>query len=257
MKRSRWMAFGWSMALLLAGAVFAGKSVAQQPAFAAATIKLSAESVKFEHDGRTETSPGTLKMQDVTVDTCIKWAYGVQDSQISGPGWMRSERYDIVAKADGPVEDEGMKNMMRTLLVERFKLSFHHEDKELRALVMTVANGHSKLSPAAAPDGKPFRQNSANGTVARSTTMQELADFLSGPLQMPVVDETGLSGRYDFDLDFTTYLPETARTMDGTKPDTTGIVKAALQGELGLKLEAHKAQVQVMVVDHVEKPSEN
>jgi uncharacterized protein (TIGR03435 family) len=64
--------------------------VGEAQAFAVATIRPSAEAVKFEHDGRTETSPGTLRMRDVTVATCIKWAYGVQDSQISGPGWMQS-----------------------------------------------------------------------------------------------------------------------------------------------------------------------
>jgi uncharacterized protein (TIGR03435 family) len=227
-----------------------------QVAFAAATIKPSAESVKFESDGNTETSPGTLKMRDVTVNTCIKWAYRVQDSQISGPGWLRSQRYDIVAKADGPASDERMKEMMRTLLAERFKLGFHRENKELRALVMTVAKGGAKLHEAAS-DGKAWRQNSTNGMVAKSTTMQEFADFISGPLQMPVVDETGLTDKYDFAIDFSTYLPDEMRTMNGTKPDATGIILAALEGELGLKMESRKAPVQVMVVDHVEKPSEN
>jgi uncharacterized protein (TIGR03435 family) len=74
---------------------------------------------------------------------------------------------------------------------------------------------------------------------------------------MPVVDETGLTGRYDFAIDFTPYLPDPAHNMDGTKPDTTGILMAALEGELGLKMESRKTQVEVMVIDHVEKPSAN
>jgi uncharacterized protein (TIGR03435 family) len=74
---------------------------------------------------------------------------------------------------------------------------------------------------------------------------------------MPVVDETGLTGKYDFAIDFTPYLPDPAHNMDGTKPDTTGILMAAMEGELGIKMESRKAQVEVMVIDHVERPSEN
>ena len=101
---------------------------------------------------------------------------------------------------------------------------------------------------------KRSMQNSANGTIAKSTTMRELGDLLSGPLQTPVVDKTGLTGRYDFTIDFTTYLPEDMKTM---RPDATSVLMVALPGELGLKLEGEKAMVEVMVVDHVEKPSEN
>ena len=96
-------------------------------------------------------------------------------------------------------------------------------------------------------------QNSEVGTVAKSTTMREFGDMLSGPLQTPVVNKTGLTGKYDFAIVFTNYLPED-RT---TRPDVGSVMMAALQGELGLKLEAEKAMVEVMVVDHVERSSEN
>ena len=243
--------------ILLAGAVFARPAAAQSPSFAAATIRPSAAAVQFEHDGKTEITRDTLHMQDVTVSTCIKWAYGVQDSQISGPAWLGSERYDIVAKAEEPASEDQMKAMLRGLLADRFHLSFHRERKEMKALGLTIANGGAKLKPAAAPDGTPFRENSNNGTIAKSMPIGEWANFISGPLQMPVVDETGLSGKYDFAIDFTPYLPDPTKNMDGTKPDTTAILKAAMQDELGLKMEARKAQVEVLVIDHVEKPSAN
>jgi uncharacterized protein (TIGR03435 family) len=83
--------------------------------------------------------------------------------------------------------------------------------------------------------------------------MRELGDMLSGPLQTPVVDKTGLTGKYDFAIDFTNYLPED-KTV---RPNVASVMMAALQGELGLKLEAEKTMVEVLVVDHVEKPSEN
>jgi uncharacterized protein (TIGR03435 family) len=241
--------------LLACPAAFSAVS-AQQPTFAVATIRPSSEAVQFEHDGKTETTPGTLRMRDVSVQTCIKWAYGVQDSQISGPEWLDSEKFDIVAKADDPATEDQMKLMLQTLLADRFKLSFHHQSKELKAFVFAIAKGGAKVHPAVNPDAKSFRQNSANGTVVRSMTLQEFGDFLSQPLHMPVVDKTGLRGKYDFVLDFTPYLPD-AHNMGPDRPDTTSILMAAMEGELGIKMTSQKAQVEVMVIDHVEKPSAN
>src|SRR5450631_1285735 len=143
------------------GVVLAIPAIAQQPAFAVASIRPSAADVKFEHDGSTETTPGTLRMQDVSVETCIKWAYGVQESQIAGPAWIDSDKFDITAKTDGPTTDDQMKQMIQALLAERFKLGFHHQSKELKAFVLTVAKGGAKVHPAANPDAKAFRQNSA------------------------------------------------------------------------------------------------
>jgi uncharacterized protein (TIGR03435 family) len=242
--------------LVLACLAIPAAARAQQPTFAVATIRPSSGAVQFEHDGETQTSPGSLRMHDVTVHTCIKWAYGVQDSQIAGPAWLDSERYDIVAKADTPVTEAQMKLMLQTLLADRFQLTFHHQDKELKAFALTIAKSGPKLSPAATPDAKPFRQNSANGSVAKSMSIRDWADFISGPLQMPVVDETGLTGKYDFTIDFTPYLPD-AHNMDVNRPDSTSILMAAMEGELGIKMETRKTQVDVMVIDHVEKPSAN
>jgi uncharacterized protein (TIGR03435 family) len=240
---------------VLAGATLGCLSASAQT-FAVASIRPSAAEVKFEHDGKTETTPGTLRMQDVTAATCIKWAYGVQDRQISGPEWLQSQHYDIVAKADDPATGDEMKLMLRALLADRFKLSFHRETKELKSYAMTVAKGGHKLHEAPS-DAKPSRQNSAIGTTAKATTLKEFGDFLSGPLQTPVVDMTGLTGRYDFVLDFTPYLPEGEHAMKPDYVNTNGIIIAALQGELGLKLESKKELVDVLVIDHVEKPSEN
>jgi len=248
-RRAAWLLLACRIAIPTA-------SLAQQPAFAVATIRPSSAEVKFEHDGKTETTPGTLRMQDVSVETCIKWAYGVQYSQISGPAWINSDKFDITAKADSPATEEQMKRMLQTLLADRFKLSFHRQSKELKAFVLTVAKGGAKVHPAAAPDAKPFRQNSANGSVVKSMTIQEFGDFISGPLQMPVVDETRLPGKYDFVLDFTPYLPD-AHNMDVQRPDSTSILMAALADELGIKMETRKSQVDVMVIDQVEKPSAN
>lgn len=245
-----------SFVLSIAGLLSPHPLVAQQPSFAVASIHPSAGDVKFEHDGNTEFHGDTLLMHDVLVNTCIKLAYHVQDSQIIGPDWFRTERFDITAKSDGPAGEDAMKQMLRTLLADRFHLTFHREQKEMKAIIFTRASGGSKLTPAAAPDNTPFRQNSANGTIAKSMPIGDFIDFLSGPLQMPAVDHTGLTGKYDFSLDFTPYLPD-EKNMGPDRPDTVAILKAALHDELGLNMDAGKTQVEVLVIDHVEKPSAN
>jgi uncharacterized protein (TIGR03435 family) len=244
-----------STIILFASALSVFPATAQQPAFAVATIRPSAAQVQFEHDGKTDILPDTLRMRDVTLNTCIKLAYGVQDSQISGPGLLRSEHYDISAKTDAPVDRDQMKLMLQTLLADRFRLSFHRENRELKGFALIVVKGGPKFHEATG-DGETSRQNTATGTIAKSITMREFADFLSGPVEAPIVDKTGLPGKYDFTLDFTSYLPPLDRP---TKiDDFLGVMQAALEGELGLKLEPRKKEtIEVLVVDHVEKPSEN
>lgn len=231
-------------------------ATASAQTFAVASIRPSAAEVQFESDGKTATTPGNLTMRDVTVATCIKWAYGVQDSQISGPEWLKSEHFDIEAKADAPVPDDQLKLMMRALLADRFKLSFHRQEKELRSYVMTVAKSGAKLHESA-PDTKPFRENSAIGTVVKAMTMREFADFMADALQTPIVDMSGMTGRYNLVLDFTPYLPPGEHVMKMEFDNSTGIIISAMKGELGLDLESKKENVEVMVIDGVEQPSDN
>ena len=239
------------VALLLALNAWAA---GDEPAFSVASIKPSAASVQFESDGKTEVTPLGVTMRDVTAATCIKWAYGIQDSQITGPDRVRSEHYDISARVDEPVREEQLKRMMQTLLAERFELRFHKKATTLSVFAMTVAKGGPKLKRSVG-EGTPFRQNSKNGTIAKFTTVQEFGDFLAGPLERPVVDRTGLEGRYDFVLDFTAYLPENAPVM---RPELVyDVIYQAMQGELGLKLEATKLPVEVFVVDSIGRPSAN
>ncbi|MEO6804251.1 MAG: TIGR03435 family protein [Granulicella sp.] len=239
-------------ALILLAMLVSGGVANAQAAFAVASIRPSAESVRFESDGETTLLPGTLRMRDVTIETCIKWAYGVQRAQVSGPRLLTSERYDIVAKSDGVASPDEMKVMMQSLLKERFQLEFNREKKELRSFALVVTKGGAKLKRSGSNE-VPFRQNSAMGTVARATTMQEFADFISGPVERPVVDKTGLVGRWDFAFDFTKYLTDKPKGID----DFLAVLNETLQGEVGLKLESEKDVVEVMVVDRVEKASAN
>jgi uncharacterized protein (TIGR03435 family) len=224
-------------AVTLLAVLVSARAAVAQATFSVASIRPSAESVKFESDGETKLLPGTVSMRDVTIETCIKWA---------GPRLLTSDRYDIVAKADGAANADEMKAMMQTLLSERFKLVFHLEKKELRSFALVAMKSGTKLKQAAS-DEVPYRQNSRMGTVARATTMQEFADFLAGPVEKPV------TGRWDFAFDFTKYMVDEPKGTD----DFLLVLNETLQGELGLKLEAEKDVVDVMVVDRVEKASAN
>ena len=229
------------------------RSAFAQESFDVAVIRPSSGEVKFEHDGKTEVSYGTLRMHDVTVSTCMQWAYGITRPLLTGPDSIRKVHYDIVAKTDPHATKAQMKEMMRSLLSDRFKLAFHDEKKELRVFTLVVAKGGIKMRPAT-PGVAMHHENSATGMVAVSMSMQELADYLSDPLGAPLMDGTGLAGGYDFAIDFTPYANG---DQSDVRPDPVWILKSALKDELGLELVQGKAVMNVMVVDHVEPPSSN
>ncbi|ADW69992.1 TIGR03435 family protein [Granulicella tundricola] len=226
---------------------------ARAQTFAVASIRPTTIPVEFERDGSTKLTPGALHMRDVTVSTCIKWAYGVQRSQVSGPPWIESDHFDIEARSDAPATEAQTRLMMRALLADRFKLTFHQEKKELRGFALLPAKNGTKLHPVAVEE-ESFRQNSVNGMTARSLTMHDFTDFIAGVLEKPTVDQSGLPGKYDFKIDFTHYVPT---EENGERPDAAAVINATLQGELGLKIEPQKVTVDVMVLDHVQPPSPN
>jgi hypothetical protein len=223
-----------SRALFL-GAILLPKPALAQVAFDVSVIHPSSAEVKFERNGKTEVAYGTLRMHDVTLSTCLQWDY------------------DITAKTDPSTTQDQMRVMLRTLLADRFKLTFHTEKRELRVYTLTIAKSGTKMHPSA-PNGHMFRENSATGMVARSISMKELADYLSDPLDAPLTDGTGLPGRYDFTIDFTPYVD---MERNDVRPDPAAVLKAALKGDLGLDLLQRKEVLDVMVVDHLGPPSSN
>jgi uncharacterized protein (TIGR03435 family) len=205
--------------------------------------------------------------------TLIAAAYNVSPQVISGgPTWVGSDHYDIRAKAPGEVRpnlDEQM-SMLRKLLDERFKLAFHREQKELSIYALAIGkNGpklkESTLSPDASPEGPPPLIFVVSPQLvrlpARAASMAELASVLQrAALDRPVVDKTGLSKRYDFELEWTPdesqfggALGKPPSPEDSSKPG----LFAAIQQQLGLRLEATKGPVDVLIIDRIERPSEN
>jgi uncharacterized protein (TIGR03435 family) len=205
-----------------------------------------------------------------SLDDLISFAYDVQVKQIVGaPEWTDKDRYDIAAVPDqeGVPSPEQLKVMIRKLLAERFKLTFHHDQREMSAYVLTVGAGGQKLTPTTSngplpdigtypkPEGVMLRVNNA--------TIPVFTGFLqSFVLDRPVVDRTDLKNKFDFTVTFTPNdsqfnghppkMPEHTDTAEAA-PD----LFQALQQQLGLKLAAEKTSVDVLALDHVEKPSSN
>ena len=203
--------------------------------------------------------------------TLIAAAYNLSPNAISGgPAWVESDRYDIAAKAPNEIRpnlDEQMA-MLRKLLAERFQLTFHREQRELRVYALTIAKGGSKLkesteSPDAMPEGPPplifVIAPQLVRLPGRNATMADLASVMQrAALDYPVLDRTGLTARYDFDLEFTPDETVFGGALGKGSNDSSSLdLFAALAQQLGLRLEATRGPVSALVIDHAERPSEN
>jgi uncharacterized protein (TIGR03435 family) len=235
-------------ALLLTAACDAG---GQEPlAFETASVKLNVTH-EVNGEGRPRASlnatPGYLSAQNSTLSQFIQWAYNVQAFQVSGPSWIDSERYDISAKAPGPAPKDQLRVMLRGLLQERFRLALRSETKDLSGYVLLVAKGGPKLHESSS-EGDPVMKPNRTLMTAERVTMPWFAETLTNPLRSPVVDQTGLSGRYDFTIDISKYA-----TPDTPPEEMTRALSECLQQELGLRVEARKLSLQVLVVERAER----
>jgi uncharacterized protein (TIGR03435 family) len=197
-------------------------------------------------------SPGSLTMQNVSLQTCIKWAYGLRDFQISGPGWLSSERYDIAAKASGPATEQELRLMLRALLADRFKLKTRTETKEKPVYALVVAKNGPKLHRSL--DDDPSFGPVGGELVFRNFSMPDLADRLSSrpfKLDLPVLDRTGLDGRFDFALKLANGPDELKHTLEGMEQGPSIFVY--FQDQLGLKLESRKGPIEMLILDSGEK----
>ena len=240
---------------------------------------------------------GRVDMKGVTLRMLIQQAYGVRDFQVSGgPGWMGSERYDVVAKPpDSAAGDantdpfklseeqrkalrDQMQQRLQVLLAERFQLKIHHETKEMPVYALAIAKGGSKLkevdAPSGMPSGPPDPSKRNPGMMRMSPGMlsgqavgiQFLVDALSQQLGRTVLDQTGLKGFYDFELKWTPEGgapagfggPLPPGVVPPPPPDPNGpTIYTAVQEQLGLRIDSQKGPVDILVIDRAEKPSEN
>jgi uncharacterized protein (TIGR03435 family) len=182
-------------------------------------------------------------------------AYGLTEPRVLGPAWLDKDRFDIVAKSPAGVPDSELNPMLQRLLKDRFKLSSHLEKKRLSVYYLNVAKGGAKMPKYPARDSGPDRPApDYPGAVMRGTfTMPQLADLMSRILERAVIDKTGLTERYSVYL---TYAPLTANV--GESAFGLADFFKSVQDQLGLKLQPSKDDVDVVIVDHVERmPTEN
>ncbi len=257
---------------------------AQQPAFEVASVKhLTPDSGQpgsnLMRGGPGTADPGRISFAGATLKRLLMAAYGVEVDQIAGPGWLDSERYSVDAKVPPGTTGAQLKAMLQNLLVEQFELRLHRETKSAIGYELTVSKRGQKLSPwnpNGPPEPPPGRYTTArteSGT-ARLTfhafTMPGLANVLGMPLgglagnrvaAATVVDKTGLTGKYDFTLEFAGVMgPGGAFSVSGpdSPPPAAANLFDALETQLGLRLVEHKVPREVLVIDAVNKvPLEN
>lgn len=183
---------------------------------------------------------------------CIQWAYSVSSYQVSGPSWIDSERYDISARAAGPAPEAQLRLMLRPLLSERFRLKFHRDTKTLQGYALLVAPNGPKLRESTS-GGEPEMKMNRSIVVAQAMPMEQFVRLVMRSARGPVVDLTGLTERYDFTFDLAKYV-----TPDTPPDDMFAALCQALQQEFGLRVEARKLPLEVLVLDRAEKaPLEN
>lgn len=218
----------------------------QAPSFDVASVKPANPNAVGSN---TDSDPGRITMQNVTLKRCIMRAYEAPDIQITGgPKWIDKSRFDIEARADHPAGYAELNQMLQTLLAERFHLALHHETRSLQGYAIAVAKNGLKMKPAQ-PGTRGHTNDGPGSVVSTATSISRLALKLSVLLGVPVVDETGVTGTFDFTLH---WVPE-----DAADPTAGPSLFTAIQEQLGLRLEARKVQTDMLVVDRAEPPSAN
>jgi len=255
--------------LLILIGILVAQSRAQSPV---ARSEFEVASIKRNVSGSTDRlirpTSGRLSVNNMTLKDLLTFAYEVRDFQISGgPGWINSDHYDIEAKTDGASAPKQMEEpMLQALLENRFSLKVHRETKELPVYELTVAKSGLKLQPT--KEGSCITRD-PNQQLARGQKQSDFCGFLgmgrgsldatkgsmpdlamafSFILSRTVVDQTGLTEAFDVHLKF---APD--QSADSANPS----IFTAVQEQLGLKLESGKGPVEVLVIDQVERPSEN
>jgi uncharacterized protein (TIGR03435 family) len=215
-------------------------------------------------------APGRARLLNQTVRQLLFSAYQMQDYQvIGGPDWLRTERFDVEATAEGGPPPQQMLLMVRTLLADRFKLVMHTESREMPIYRLVMARSDRQTGPYLKPTAcKPVARGapmvggpgvcgnwgSGNSTISGGNTMKGLANQLGrfAVVARPVVNDTGLDGVFDWELRWTPDVPA------GTVPPADAVsIFTAVQEQLGLKLVSATAPVEVFVIDSAEQPTEN
>jgi bla regulator protein BlaR1 len=236
--------------LSIAAFFAAGAIPAQQPALPAYEVAVVKPNNSGSGSSSSNGSKGQVVMTNLTLKRLIGQAYSVKPFQVSGPDWMETEHFDIVAKYPPDTKNEDRPLMLRAFLEDRFKLVTHRESKSMPGYELVVAKSGFKLTPV--PEAGGPGTNSRGGRIqiltVKQTSMPMLADLVSRSLGEMVVDKTGKEGVYDFELRWTSDL-----TPPANDADTAPSLFTVIQETLGLRLQPQKVPVPMVVVDHLDK----
>lgn len=247
--------------MMNAPSIRAQSSRAAPPKFEVASVKPSSPNsrgISLSGD------PSRFTIRNATIRFLISLAYNVKDFQIpGGPRLLDSERYDIEATygVDAPTQrsrltfltiqsDAQVRLMLQALLAERFHLAIRHEMKELSAYSLNVAKNGPRLQESTTPEDLQDMRVDLGQIQSNRMSMQQLAGLLSRLLTLPVLDKTGLDGYYDILLTWTPDQPSAEATHGPS-------IFTAIQETLGLRLASGKEPVDTLVIDRVDKPTEN
>jgi uncharacterized protein (TIGR03435 family) len=233
------------------------------PAFEVASVKPAKDTIG---PSTNEVSPGSQRFTAANspLKLLIMIAYDVSDRRVSGgPGWVNTDSYDVEAKAEHPATREEIHQMLQILLAERFHLRLHREMKELPVYVLTAENYRTHLRENTSGVSLKVSRGSRGQLLFENAPISQLTWFLSVRLRSEVEDKTGLTGKYDFELAPLPTGPEIAdRPPNPTvfmPPGSDGptVFATLVREQLGLKLTATKGPVELLVIDHAEKPAAN
>jgi uncharacterized protein (TIGR03435 family) len=233
-----------------------------QPKFEVASIKAATQAefhrVAWQQDFGGK--PGRLFYADVTLQELVGHAYRLKESQIDGPSWITTNRYDIEAIPPADAPREKYPEMLQHLLSERFGLVVHKSQKQRTVYALQVGTTQPKLRRATADERRSMIMSISDGQIrlaATAATMDDLAHYLMSnarKLEGLVLNKTGLEGEFDFTLE---WLPDSPLTLNGNVAGGEGAagvsIFGAVQQQLGLKLASQKASVEFLVVDRAEK----
>lgn len=244
---------------------FTAALLGQTPSFEAASIKPANPESR---GSGINVLPERIRVINASLKFCVEVAWNVKDFQVSGgPAWADTERFDIDAVAAQPFKKDEFRAMLQTLLAERFAVVVHHDMQQKSGYALVIGKNGPKLPPPVDDPGLLFSRTSTGDMTltAKSASMGQLASALSSNLGATVVDRTGLDGRFDVSMQWTpdpSSRPLIGKSGEPLPPPPTDAIPGpsiftVLQEKLGLKLESQKVPVEIIVIDHAERPTAN
>jgi uncharacterized protein (TIGR03435 family) len=274
-----WPGFAMATSILIATTQLFGQSDQASKSFEVATVKrlLQPSPGSNTGGGPGYSDPSRWWRSNVTLASLLVEAFRIQGHAIVGPDWLRSTRYEIIAKVPPGASRDDVPLMLQRLLAERFGLTFHREQKEMTGYALVTGRNGPKLkpssgSPASIPGREGFEDlsegvapgvihvdsvGSVHRLAAGAMSMAQFADYLAGQNDLPVIDLTELRGKYDIVLYYSKPLPISADPA-ATPADNRFDLLSALREQLGLELQTRKVRADLLVIDRIEQtPSTN